>query len=400
MAESCPREAWEEQERRFLSKHATRSSDGRATAREHPYEPDHFRTEFERDYTRIIHSRPFRRLRDKTQVFISPQNDHICTRLEHSLHVASVSKTIARALGLNTDLVSAIAVGHDLGHAPFGHKGQKCLDAMAKEQGLEGFSHELHSLRVVDELESPYRTLGFPGLNLTFAVRDGIACHCGERFEPKLVPDRSKQPEGLRHALTEHPSPATLEGCVVRWADKVGYLGRDLEDAYAVGMLSENDIPKNVREVIGTSNREIIARLVGDICEHSRGNDQITVSDEVLEALNALYAFSDRSIYKSPRVQSHFEQVDTAMKLMFDRLMEMNEEARSREDGKLFPDRQRFTGKSGASCVDVLSEFLEDDMPTWRETKPARLVLDFIAGMTDSFFTSSFEELFLPRSAV
>ena len=400
MAESCPRKAWEEQERRFLSKHATMSADGRATAREHPYEPDHFRTEFERDYTRIIHSRPFRRLRDKTQVFISPQNDHICTRLEHSLHVASVSKTIARALGLNTDLVSAIAVGHDLGHAPFGHKGQKCLDAMAKDQGLEGFSHELHSLRVVDELESPYRRLGFPGLNLTFAVRDGIACHCGERFEPKLVPDRSKQPEELRHALTEHPSPATLEACVVRWADKVAYLGRDLEDAYTVRVVCRGDIPPADRDELGTTNREIIARLVGDICRHSLDRDMITVSPEVHAALNALYSFSDERIYKAPRVQRHFEQIDSAMRFMFDRLMEMIKEARSREDGKLFPDSQRFAGKSGASCVDVLSKFLEDDMPTWRETQPARLVLDFIAGMTDSFFISSFEELFLPRSAV
>jgi dGTPase len=173
-----PRAMYEVRERDLLGGKATSSSDPQYTQREHtPYEPDDIRSEFRRDYTRIVHSRAFRRLRHKTQVFISPKNDHICSRMEHSLHVASVSQTIARALQLNEDLVEAIAVGHDLGHAPFGHIGERSLDRVAKKHHLD-FSHERHSLRVVDLLESPYDK--HPGLNLTFAVRDGIVCHFGE----------------------------------------------------------------------------------------------------------------------------------------------------------------------------------------------------------------------------
>ena len=206
--DECPRSVYEQREKKHLSKNATASDDKYYTKREHSYEPDYIRSEFHRDYTRIIHSRPFRRLRHKTQVFISPKNDHICTRIEHSLYVASVAQTIAKALGLNEDLVVAIAVGHDLGHAPFGHMGEKSLDTVAKKYGL-GFSHELHSLRMVDFLESPYEK--HPGLNLTFAVRDGIVCHYGEGFEQRLSPDREKSPDTLKSMKRGEYRPSTLE---------------------------------------------------------------------------------------------------------------------------------------------------------------------------------------------
>ncbi|KKK85961.1 hypothetical protein LCGC14_2768020, partial [marine sediment metagenome] len=228
---------------RYRDTLATLSTDARCIQRQHPFQPDDFRLAYHHDFTRIVHSRPFRRLRHKTQVFISPSNDHICTRLEHSLYVASVAETIARALRLNEDLVRAIALGHDLGHAPFGHKGEKVLNDCAKEFGSE-FSHELHSLRVVEHLESPYLEQGHPGLNLTFAVRDGIACHYGEGFERELAPDRLKKPKDLANMKRGEALPATLEGCVVRWADKVAYLGRDLEDAVQLGLFGWEDMPK------------------------------------------------------------------------------------------------------------------------------------------------------------
>ena len=202
----------------MLSEYSTKNDDERAIKRAFKLKSDGYRNEFERDYTRILHSRAFRRMRHKTQVFIRPENDHICTRLEHSLYLASIGKTIAKKLGLNIDLVQAIAIGHDLGHAPFGHEGEKYLNELGKNHGIN-FKHELHSLRVVDEIDSPYPD--HKGLNLTFGVRDGIACHNGESFEQILEPVRNKTAEQLKGMKKIGESPATLEGCVVRFADKI-----------------------------------------------------------------------------------------------------------------------------------------------------------------------------------
>ncbi len=286
--DTCPRISSEIREKDFLAETATLSTDCRATNRQFPFSPDDVRMEFHRDYTRIIHSRPFRRLRQKTQVFISPKNDHLCTRMEHSLHVASVATTIARALRLNEDLVNAIAVGHDLGHAPFGHKGEKSLDTIAKKHGLT-FSHELHSLRVVDYLEPLDDE--HHGLNLTFAVRDGIACHYGEKIE-NLSPDRDKPDDSLATMQRGKALPSTLEGCVVRWADKVAYLGRDFEDAVELGLLNRGDLPSDVTTVLGKTNTEIIASLVSELTRNDPESDSLEVSDEVYNAINTFYKFS------------------------------------------------------------------------------------------------------------
>lgn len=172
-----------------LNDRAANAGDTTLSRRRYVLPKDEFRDAFHRDYTRIIHSKAFRRLHHKAQVFITPKNDHVCTRLEHSIHVASISDTIARALGLNCDLARAIAVGHDLGHAPFGHKGENALKAILKDHKIS-FSHELQGLRVVDFLDSSYEE--HPGLNLTFGTRDGIVCHYGERFEKELCPNRAK----------------------------------------------------------------------------------------------------------------------------------------------------------------------------------------------------------------
>jgi len=391
VARPCSRELQEQAEVEYLHKFATKSTDCPESERRYPQDSDEFRTEFDRDYTRIIHSRAFRRLRHKTQVFVSPQNDHICTRLEHSLHVASVARTISKALGLNGKLVAAIAVGHDLGHAPFGHKGEKNLHKLAQDDGL-AFAHELHSLRVVDCLESPYGNER-PGLNLTFAVRDGIACHSGETFEEELKPDRDRKPEDLDKLTEIGALPATLEGCVVRMADKVAYLGRDFEDAVATGLVERDDIPKDVRERLGDSNGAIIASLVRDIVEKSQDRKAIRVSPEVCAAMKTFSKFSDEHIYKHKKVVSYFKQIDRAMEFMYHELSDLIERAGSQRNGNLFPDRDE-------KCIKELERFLLKDVADWRNVAPAQLAIDFIAGMTDPYIVNSFQELFLPRSTV
>ncbi|HET6442905.1 MAG TPA: dNTP triphosphohydrolase [Phycisphaerae bacterium] len=393
--ERCPREKSESLEPEFLEAGATKSTDHPASDRQYPIEPDQFRTAFERDYTRILHSRAFRRLRHKTQVFVDPRNDHICTRLEHSLYVASVSRTISKALGLNNDLVAAISLGHDLGHAPFGHEGEKCLQELANQNSIS-FQHELHSLRVIDKIERMYPE--HPGLNLTFAVRDGIACHCGEKFEQRIAPDRNKRPKNLNAAALAD-RPATTEGCVVRFADKIAYLGRDLEDAITVGILTRNKIPDAIRNTLGRDNSAIIGAMIGDVIQNSDDNG-IAMSDKVHQASLALKSLNEKRIYSDPKVvRSRFGQIEKAMRFMFDELLNFINEAKSKGSGSaLFCEDKRKS--RNLVCLDVLHEFLATDIQSWETEKPAQLVVDFIAGMTDSFFIRSFEELFLPRSAV
>jgi dGTPase len=372
---------------------AALSTDTRLASRQYPQGPDDFRTAFQRDYTRIIHSRAFRRMRHKTQVFISPRNDHLCTRLEHSLHVASVATTIAQAMGLNEHLVQAIAVGHDLGHAPFGHKGEQVLQGIASSVELE-FCHELQSLRVVDRLDSPYKD--HVGLNLTFAVRDGIACHYGEGFERELRPDREKEPESLATMGKKDRGvarPATLEGCVVRWSDKIAYLGRDLEDALELKLISLGDVPEVVQDRLGLTNGAIIGSLISDLLKNSN-EDCLSVSEEVHESLNALYKFNMERIYKSKQATSSFSQVSLAMTAMYEYIRLVIVSAQEKGDVESLLDAK---GIRGTWTMAVLREFLEKDVRDWRTQKSEQLAIDYVAGMTDSFFVSAFTELFFPK---
>ena len=382
-----PRRRTEQAEHGQLSSKAAFSDDPNLTQRQYPLEPDNYRTQFQRDYTRILHSRAFRRLRHKTQVFISPKNDHLCSRMEHSLHVASVACTIAQALDLNQDLVRAIAIGHDLGHAPFGHIGEESLRTVAKKYGLS-FWHEKHSLRIVDHLESPYR--GRRGLNLTFAVRDGIVCHHGEGFEQSIRPNRKKTPEALKRPLKAQ-SPRTLEGCVVRWADKVAYLGRDLDDAVALNLVKISHVPGNVRRTLGSSNREIIGRLIQDLVKNGIDKDCLCVTVEVYDALNELKDFNYDRIYRTELARASEQEIREAMQMMFAVLLRHLKESQGDRDA---------LRRSHKNCLAVFADFLKDDVRQWKHTPSCQIVLDFIAGMTDAFFIDSFSELFLPKSVV
>jgi len=388
---SCPRELSEKKEA-ALSEHATRSAGANAT-REHQIDPDDFRTEFERDYTRIIHCKAFRRLRHKTQVFLSPEDDHISTRIEHSLQVASISKTLARALNLNENLALAIAIGHDLGHAPFGHIGEEVLNKLAKKHFNSHFWHEEHSLRLVDELEN-VKDYGHRGLNLTLAVRDGIACHCGESLKRKLAPHRNKAPD---HILRKRKRdlPRTLEGCVVRCVDIISYLGRDLEDGLRVELIKPADIPPLARKRLGVSNRDIIGRLLRDVYANYQKDEQpgmLRFGDHVFEAAEQLNSFNYERIYKSDLVTRRATILEHAIRVTFDELVAVIDRCSG--------DIEAVTCRGTAipkGVLKTLHDFIQEDLKT-KELKTMNeineCVLYFIAGMTDNYFLETFHGMF------
>ena len=285
-----------------FSEFAKRSTE--CLGRKHYLKEDPFRTPFERDCHRVLHSLPFRRLKHKTQVFFSPKDDHICTRLEHSLHVASISSTICKRLNLNHTLAEAIALAHDLGHPPFGHLGEiamnKVYRAFNRKRGTDKlpsfFTHEAQSLRVIDCFQN---RLHEP-LNLTFEVRDGVVCHWGEQNEKTLKPDYNKNQKLVESDAARREKPATLEGCVVRIADTISYLGRDFEDACMAGLLTEEDLPQDITNVLGENNSIIIGTLISDLVDNSDDRGYLLFSDRVYNALVRMKKFSEIKIYKSP----------------------------------------------------------------------------------------------------
>jgi dGTPase len=270
--------------------------------------------------------------------------------------------------------------------------GEEALRSIAQEHDRT-FTHELHSLRVVDFLESPYKE--HHGLNLTFAVRDGIVCHYGERFEREICPDRDKAADSLPNTKRGESRPATLEGCVVRWADKVAYLGRDLEDAITIGLLERSELPPAVQSRLGIKNKEIIGSLVRELCRTSAESedDRISVREEVHDALNQFYEFNLKRIYMASEARKHGEQVHKATQYLFEYLLGQLEGAK--RDG----DLKRIKHGKG-EILHIFAEFLEEDIRNWNDQPEARVVVDFIAGMTDSFFNQAFVEFFLPRSTV
>lgn len=260
------------------------------------------RSEFERDYTRIIHSNAYRRLKHKTQVFYSPQNDHICTRIEHVNHVESVSYTIANYLGLNIELTKAIAVAHDLGHSPFGHSGEKVLNKIAMRDLNTSFWHEKNGLFFVDNTELLEDTEGYKqNLDLTYAVRDGIISHCGEIDENSLRP-RNEYIDLTEYKFPNQFAPYTWEGCVVKISDKISYLGRDIEDAISLGILDEHldELYKFLKTTKGTiNNTVIINNLIFDLCKNSSPENGLCFSEESLEVMNKIKEFNYKHIYTS-----------------------------------------------------------------------------------------------------
>jgi dGTPase len=372
----------------LLSPFARKSSE--SLGRRAPMQEDPFRLEFARDETRILHSPPFRRLKHKTQVFLSPDNDHICTRMEHVLHVSSIASVIGRCLNLNIDLISAIAKGHDLGHPPFGHAGERALDELLRERGVaSGFKHEVHGLRVVDKL-----TNFGAGLNLTYEVRDGIVTHCGESFERSVAPDRTRDIRQLEAIEERDLFPATLEGCLVRLVDRIAYLGRDLEDALKAGIASRDRVPAAIVNGLGLDNGRIIGCFVNDTIASSLDRDAISMSEEVFELMNGLKEFNYASIYQHDEVERISRKAGNLIGLLFRELEKM---LVASDRGR---NRAYVAGiVRDAPLMEIFFDFIKntnytDETPLWR------IVTDYVAGMTDSFAERTFGQLFLPTPVI
>jgi dGTPase len=364
--------------------------------RVHLEAPDDIRTCFERDDHRILHAKPFRRLRNKTQVFFSPENDHITTRMDHSLYVATIARTICRALSLNDDLAYAIALGHDLGHAPFGHSGERILNDMLLRHLPDAsrrpaWSHEAQSLRVVDHL-SRVSGRDFPGLNLSYEVRDGIRCHCGESREPVIHPRPASDERDPSRFEGRETTPITLEGCVVRMADRIAYLGRDYEDAQvALGALLP-PLPPRVGAALGVDNRGIINTLVRDIIERNgRHREEIGFSDEVQEAALELRDFNYRHIYGQERLEAYRVKADGILVRIFEEAHALLARTPRGDWDRVDPEHP-FHQQS-------LARFISGAAYDW-ETEPALAVVDWISLMSDGFAFKVFASMVLPEPLV
>ncbi len=372
----------------YTNKNAALSVNSRGRKKE--MAPDPYRTEYQRDIHRIIYSQPFRRLRHKTQVFFLPNNDHICTRIEHSLHVSSASRTVARRLGLNEDLAEAIGLGHDIGHAPFGHHGEDVLKRLAKDRGIGvTFQHEMHGLRVVDRLAELDREPK-AGLNLTYEVRDGIVSHCGEDFSREIIPESNyKELENIS-TRAEALAPCTFEGCIVRVVDKIAYAGRDTEDALVAGLIKEHEIPRDVMDILGKNNGEIIGTLLEDLIDYCTANpDRVGLSKEKHSALKTLIDFNYDKIYHHADVEKFKKQATRAIEELFDRLVDdLCKTQRLTTNEDKLPE---------ASVYDFLKAFIKK-IDYAADEPNALIVLDFIAGMTDNYVVYCLDEIFVPKA--
>jgi dGTPase len=337
------REQSEEIERQILSPYAALSAETKG--RMVPEEPCSIRTDYQRDRDRIIHSKSFRRMKHKTQVFLSPTDDHYRTRLTHVIEVSQIARTISKALRLNEDLTEAIALGHDLGHTPFGHAGEAALNEIYPG----GFKHVIHSLRVVDVLEK-----GGKGLNLTYEVRDGIAKHS----------------KGMGAVDNPKYRPETLEGQVVRVSDLVAYANHDLDDAIRAGIITIDDVPKECVDALGRTNSERINRMVTDIITETLKfeGEKVAASADVEQAMVELRGYLFNTVYMNEKIKNNFLKANKVIRELYQYFCENETELRKHYN----------KGVREGETIE-------------------RTVCDFIAGMTDSYAISMYESIFLPR---
>lgn len=329
------REEQEKREHLCLSQYASFSDQSKGRDRDE--KPCPMRTIYQRDRDRIIHCKSFRRLKHKTQVFLAPEGDHYRTRLTHTLEVSQIARSISRALRLNEDLTEAIALGHDLGHTPFGHAGERTLNKICPD----GFSHCEQSVRIVEFLEKDGR-----GLNLTKEVRDGI----------------------LNHRTSGNPF--TLEGKIVRLSDKIAYINHDIDDAIRAQIFKESDVPKKYSDVLGSSIKERLNTLINDIIVNSYEKDDICMSSEIEEAMKSLRIFMFESLYRNPQAKSEEPKVYKLITELYQYYVDNVNE--------LPPNYLRFITEGGE--------------------KKERVICDYIAGMSDQYSITKFEEIYVPRA--
>jgi len=377
------------------------------------------RSPFSRDYTRIIFSQGYRRLRHKTQVFFNTDNDHVCTRAEHVNLVESVSYTIAHELGLNTELTRAMSVGHDLGHAPFGHGGEKILSDLSEAQGLGKFWHERNSLYLIDKIELLEDDQGHcHNLNLTYAVRDGIISHCGEENLIAIHPRDEVIDLAKDFVRSGQYAPYTYEGCVVKMSDKIAYLARDVEDALALGIINHDLVECFLKDLnkdgdiplAQLNNGSVVNYFIHDVVENSTPDKGIALSETAYKRMRAIMKFNYQNIYLIHRAQLHAQFVELVIHQLFKVLQECGQEAQSDNYRSfdailagmekaypklmshyrthlrklaLFPNQER-----DVRCENVVVyDFINDPKALERS------VIDYIAGMTDTFLMDVFNEL-------
>ena len=338
------------------------------------------RQNFSLDADRILHSLAYSRYIDKTQVFYLIKNDHITHRVLHVQLVSKIARTIGRILKLNEDLIEAIALAHDIGHTPFGHDGEKFLTEISKLHGLGPFFHNVQSVRFLEKIERKGK-----GWNLTLQVLDGVLCHDGEVHSQALTPKTDKGFQTFDMEMREKeetPSidilPMSLEGCVVRMADTISYVGRDIEDAIRLGLIERSELPSDSCRILGDTNGTIVYTLVEDLVTHSLDKPYACFSPEVGEALRGLKQFNQNRIYMNEKVKKQTPKI----KLMFEMLFE-----------KYLDDL-----RTGNEDSDVQREYLEGMASEYREqTSPAGIVRDFIAGMTDEYFLDQCQKHLIPQ---
>lgn len=357
----------------YLSPYATKSNEGIRINDEEL--SNDIRPNFYHDIDRIIHSLSYTRYIDKTQVFSFKRNDHISKRIVHVQLVSKIARTIGRALNLNEDLIEAIALGHDIGHTPIGHTGEAILNEISLRELGEMFNHNIQSVRNYLVLEK-----NGLGNNLTIQTLDGIMCHNGEMLSNIYEPN----PKTKEQFLTEYEKcytdkevlrkirPMTLEGCVVRISDIIGYIGRDIEDAINLGVLTRDEVPDNIKEVLGTTNREIVNNIILDIVTNSLNKPYIKLSDSVYKAIFDLKNFNYEHIYNKANTKEELAFYKNGMNYLFE---------------KFLTDLETNNQES-----DIFKIFLNKMDSSYQKTNPKRIVIDYIAGMTDEYFVESIKK--------
>jgi dGTPase len=369
----------DEGEERRLSPHACLSPHAKRRREEERVLLGH-RQNFSLDTDRILHSLAYSRYIDKTQVFYLIKNDHITHRVLHVQLVSKIARTVGRLLRLNEDLIEAIALGHDIGHAPFGHDGEKFLSEVSKGYGLGHFLHNVQGVRFLEKIERKGK-----GWNLTIQVLDGILCHDGEIHSQALRPIIDKDFDRLDMEMAEKERdlsvdvrPMTLEGCVVRMADTISYVGRDVEDAIRLGLIARDELPQECRSVLGDTNGTIVYTLVEDLVANSLDKPYVCLSPEVAEVLEALRDFNKNRIYTNEKVKSQTPKIRLMFELLFDRY---------------YHDLE-----SGNEDSDIYRGFLEGMSSDYRDhTSLSEIARDFIAGMTDEYFLGQCQKCLIPQ---
>ncbi|HZK11349.1 MAG TPA: HD domain-containing protein [Atribacterota bacterium] len=362
-------------EDKYLSPYAAKNCEARREREtSHP-----FRGPYSRDRDHILYSGAFRRYVGKTQViyFAASFDEQLSNRSVHTLQVSQIARSIGRVLKLNLDLLEAIALGHDLGHTPFGHDGEEILQEICQEKNIDMFFHNIHSLRVVDKLADACK-----GMNLTFQVRDGILSHDGEINEKYLKPDRDKAETDLIDYCKKKSQggemrivPATLEGCVVRMSDAISYIGQDFEDAIRIGILKKEELPERVKKELGENNTDIINSLVTDIIINSYNRDEIVYSSNIAERVFELKQFNTERIYKNPSLKAKKTRFKRAFVYLFDQFLD--DLKKGNEDSLIFKEWIFNRGKNKG--VDYLNGNL-----------PEQVIVDYIASMTDRYFNNTY----------